>query len=122
MTHVEAKFGFKISDSKPSDTGFREPSEVGAVNSLSPVEGKGSSVPRVGCFKCDGSHFQRDCNASKNAGKQSSGKGNQGKSWSKSESSIKGRGKEKTMENPKGSPKEPKVRSTFPKAPAKEKH
>ena len=40
-------------------------------------------------------HFQRDYNASKNAGKQASGKGNQGKSWSKSESSITGRGKGK---------------------------
>ena len=39
-------------------------------------------------IKCDGAHFQRDCSASKNAGKQSSGKHNQGKSWSKSESSI----------------------------------
>ena len=42
-------------------------------------------------IKCDGAHFQRDCSASKNAGKQSSGKHNQGKSWSKSESSIPGR-------------------------------
>ena len=72
---------------------MREHSEVGAVNSLMSVEGKGSSVSRVGCFKCDGAQFQRDCNASQNAGTQSSGKGNQGKSWPKSESSITGRGK-----------------------------
>ena len=93
VTYVEAKFGLRIRDSKPSDTGLREHSEVGAVNSLSSVEGKGSSVSRVGCLKCDGAHFQRNCNASKNAGKQASGKGNQGKSWSKSGSSIRRGGK-----------------------------
>ena len=80
MTYVEKQFGLKIRDSKPSDTGLREHSGVGAVNSLSSVKGKRSSSPRVGCFKCDGAHFQRDCNASKNAGTQASGKGNQGKS------------------------------------------
>ena len=119
---MEKQFGFEIRDSKPSDTGLREHSEVGAVDSLLSVEGKGSSVSRVGCFKCDGAQFQRYCNASKNAGTQFSGKCKQGKSWSKSESSITGRGKvKKTMENPKGSPKEPKVRSKFPKAQATRK-
>ena len=39
VTYVEAKCGFKIRNSKPSDTGLREHSEVGAVNSLSSVEG-----------------------------------------------------------------------------------
>ena len=38
-----------------------------------------------------GAHFQRDCTARKGTGKQSSGKGNQSKSWSKSE----GKGKSK---------------------------
>ena len=54
-------------------------------------KGKGSSGPRDGCCKGGGAHFQRDCNASKNTRKQSSGKSNQGKSWSKSE----GKGKNK---------------------------
>ena len=38
VTYVEAKFGLRIRDSKPSDTGLREhsdPLDVGAVNSLS---------------------------------------------------------------------------------------
>ena len=48
---MEAKFGFQIRDSKPSDTGLREHSEVGAVNSLSSVEGQGSSVSRVGAME-----------------------------------------------------------------------
>ena len=35
VTCVDALFGLNISDSKPSDTGFREHSDVGAVSSLS---------------------------------------------------------------------------------------
>ena len=37
VTYVEAKFGLRILDSKPSDTGLRERSDVWAVNSLSLV-------------------------------------------------------------------------------------
>ena len=96
VTYVEAKFGFRIRDSTPSDTGLREhsdPTDVGAVNSLSSGKGEGSSSPRDGCFRCGGAHFQRDCNARKSTGKQSSGKGKQSKSWFKSE------GKGKSIEN-----------------------
>ena len=53
VTHVEAKFGSRIRDSKPSDTGARghtDPIDVDAVNSLSSGKGKGSSSPRDGCF------------------------------------------------------------------------
>ena len=95
-TYLEAKFGLRILDSKPSDKGARrhsDPMDVDALNSLSSREGNGSSSPRDGCFKCGGAHFQRDCNARKNTGKQSSGKGKQSKSWSKSE------GKGKSKEN-----------------------
>ena len=89
VTYVEAKFGLRIRDSKPSDTGLRghsDPMDVDAVNSLSSGTGNGSSIPRDGCFKCGGANFQRDCNARKSTGKQSYGKGKQSKSWSKSES------------------------------------
>ena len=75
--------------------------DVDAVNSLSSGKGAGSLSPRDGCLKCGGAHFQRDCNARKNTGKQPSGKGKQSKSWSK-----KVRVKI-TRENPK----EPKVRT-----------
>ena len=98
VTHEEAKFGFRIRDSKPSDTDLREhsdPMDVGAVNSLSSGEGKWSSNPSDGCFKCGAAHFHVDCNASKNTGKQPSGKGNQNMSWSTSEPSISGKGKRK---------------------------
>ena len=100
VTHVEAKFGLRIRDSKPSDTGSRghsDPMDVDAVNSLSlsSGKGKGSSSPRDGCFKCGGAHFQRDCNARKSTGKQSYGRGKQSKSWSKSEPSFSGKGKSK---------------------------
>ena len=89
VTYVEAKFGSRIRDSKPSDTGARghpDPMDVGAANSFSSSKGKGSSGPSDGCSKCGGAHFQRDCKASKNTGKQSSGKVKQSTSWSKSES------------------------------------
>ena len=53
VTYVEAKFGLRFRDSKPSDTGARghsDPTDVDAVNSLSSGKGEGSSSPRDGCF------------------------------------------------------------------------
>ena len=112
VTYVEAKFGLRIRDSKPSDTGARghsDPMDVDAVNSLSSGKGKVSSSPRDVCFKCEGAHFQRDCNARKSTGKLSYGKGKQSKSWSMSEC------KGKTKEN-KGNPKEdPKNQMSEPR-------
>ena len=77
VTHVEAKFGLRIRDSKPSDMGARghsDPMDVDAVNSLSSGKRKGLSSPRDGCFKCGGAQFQKNCNARKGTGKQSYGK------------------------------------------------
>ena len=51
VTNVEAKFGLRIRDAKPSDTGLREhsdPTDVGAVDSLSSDKGKWSPGPRDG--------------------------------------------------------------------------
>ena len=96
VTYVEAKFGLRIRDSKPSDTGSRghsDPMDVDAVNSLLSGKGKGSSSPRDGCFMCGGANFNETANARMNTGKQSSGKDKQSKSWSKSE------GKGKSKEN-----------------------
>ena len=110
---MEAKFGLRIRDSKPSDTaarGHQDPMHVDAVNSFSSGKGKGSPSPRDGCFTCGGAHFQRDCNARKSTGNQSSGKDKQRKSWSKSESNGKSEeNKGKFKGNPKENPKEPKV-------------
>ena len=53
VTYVEAKFGLRIRDSKPSDTGARGHSDsmdVDAVNSLSSGRGTRSSSPRDGCL------------------------------------------------------------------------
>ena len=53
VTYVEAKFGLRIRDSKPSDTGARGhtyPMDVDAVNSLSSGKVKGSSSPLDGGF------------------------------------------------------------------------
>ena len=66
----------------------------------------------MGVFKCDGAHFRRDCKASKNAGKQSQAKA------IKASHGPRVRAKERlkrTMENPKGSLKDPKMRCKFPK-------
>ena len=60
VTHVEATFGVRIRDSKPSDTGSRghsDPTDVDVVSSLSSGKRKGSSSPRDGCFKCGGAIF-----------------------------------------------------------------
>ena len=57
VTYVEAKFGLRIRDSKPS--------ACGGQLSLSSGKGKGSSSPRDGCLKCCRAHFQRDCNLRK---------------------------------------------------------
>ena len=53
VTHVEAKFGLRIRDSKQSDTGARGHSDPWMLmrSTLSSDRGKGSSNPRDGCFK-----------------------------------------------------------------------
>ena len=98
VAYVEAKFGLRSGDSKPSDTGSRghsDPTDVDAINSFASGKGKGSSSPRDGCFKCGGTYVERDCsvhaNPRKGNGKQWSGNGKQSKSWSKSA----GKGKSK---------------------------
>ena len=52
VTNVEAKFGLRIRDSKPSDTGSRGHSDPmdDVVNSPSSGKGTGSSSPRDGFF------------------------------------------------------------------------
>ena len=53
VTYVEAKFGLRISDSKPSDTGSRghsEPMDVDAVNSMSSDKGKDHRIHEMGVF------------------------------------------------------------------------
>ena len=55
VTDVEAKFGLRIRDSKPSDTvsrGQSDPMDVDAVYSLSSSVGKGSLSPRVMVHDC----------------------------------------------------------------------
>ena len=85
VTYVEAKFGLRIRDSKPSDTGARGHWMLMRSTLSRLAKGQGSSSPCDGCFKCGGAHFQRDCDARKSTGKQSSGKGKQSKPWFKSE-------------------------------------
>ena len=51
VPYMEAKFGLRIRDPKPSDTGFREhsdPMDVGAVSSLSSGKGKCHQIRAMG--------------------------------------------------------------------------
>ena len=94
VTYVEAKFGLRIRDSKPSDTrshGHSDPTNVCAVNSLSRLaKEKGHRVCVVGVLSAVEHIF---CNARTSTFKQSSGNGKQNTSWSTSEG--KGKSKEK---------------------------
>ena len=88
MTYVEAKFGLRTRDSKPSETGARghcDLMDVDAVNALASGTGirKESSSPRDGCFKCGGNHFQRDCNVHVTTRKGNGKKDKPSKSWPK---------------------------------------
>ena len=77
VTCVEAKFGERISDSKPSDTGSRgpiDPMDVGAVNSLSSGRGKGHRVREMGVLSAVEHMFSETAMHAKSTGKQSSGK------------------------------------------------
>ena len=91
-----------VADVQVQKSDFRVVADGDDVNSLSSGKGKRSPSPRDGCVKCGGAHFQRDCNARKSTGKQSSGKGNQSKSWSKSEPSITDKGKSVKFKGTKG--------------------
>ena len=124
VTYVEPKFGLRIRDSKPSDTGLCEHSDVGAVNFFSSVEGKGSSVPRVGCFKIAMEHIYnesamqaRTLTSNRQAKAIKASHGPRVSPQPQAKKIIK-----RTMENPKGSPKEPKFPSKVPKAEATVKH
>ena len=111
MTYVEVELGLRTRNSETSDTGLREHSDVGAVNSLSlsrQSKEKGHPSRRVGCL-CAMEHIFNDTamqgrtlasNRQANAIKASHGPRVSPQSQAKKR--VK-----RTMENPKGSPKEP---------------
>ena len=85
VTHVEAKFGERIPDSKPSDTGPRghsDPMDVDAVNSLSSGKVRGHRVRVMGVLSAVEQIFKE---TAMHARAQASNrlKGKQSKSWSK---------------------------------------
>ena len=123
VTYVEAKFGLKIRDSKPSDTSTRghwDPMDGDAVNSRSllPME-KDRRVRVMGVFKCGGAHIQRDCNAPRAQASNRMAKANRashgpiGSPHPQTKTRVK-----KTRRNPK----EPKVRTKVSEAHTKAKH
>ena len=108
VTYVEAKFGLKIRDSKPSDTGARghsDPMDADAINSLSSGKGKVSSSPRDGCSKCGGAHFQRDCMHARAQASNRLAKANRARHCPRVRAKARVK---KTKENPKENTKENK--------------
>ena len=106
MTYLEAKFGLRIRDSKQSDTGLREHSEVGSVNSLSrQSKGKGHPYRVLGVLSAmehvfNETAMQARTRASKRLAKATrASHGPRVSPQSQAEERVK-----KTMENPKGSP------------------
>ena len=126
VTYVEAKFGFRIPDSKPSDTSFREhsdPMDVGAVNSLSRLEKeKDHRVRAMGVLSAVEDTF----NDTKAQASNRIAKANRASHGPRV--SLQSQAKEivkRTKENPKDCPKEQRVRTKDPKVPkahAKVKH
>ena len=119
-----SSFVLKTRDSKPSGTGLREHSQVGAVNSLLSVEGKGSSVSRIGCLSAvehifNETAMQARTLASKRLAKAiKASHGPRVSPQSQAEEKVK-----KTMESPpEGSFEQVIARSKFPKAQATVKH
>ena len=107
VTYVEAKFGLRIRDSKPSETGLREHLEVGAVSTLASGKGKGSSSPRDGWFKVRWEHSFNEI--AMHARAQAS---NRLARANRASHGPRVRAKERvkrTRKNPKESPKAPKV-------------
>ena len=123
VTYVEAKFGLRIRDSKPSDTGscgHSDPVDVDAVNSLSSGKGEGSSTPRDGGFKVLWSIFPTRLQCTQRHWQAIVSQG-QTEQVMVPRVRTKERVK-RTRENPKEGPKEPKDRSKVPNAHTRVKH
>ena len=114
VTFVEAKFGVRIRDSKPSDTSSRgrsDPMDVDAVDSLSSGKGKGSTGPRDGCWNI----FNVTAMQAKTPASNRLAKANRAGHGPR----VKAKERVKrTRRNSKDSPNDPKV----PKAHARVKH
>ena len=122
VTNVEAKFCSKNRGSKPSDTGLREHPDVGAVNSRQSKE-KDHPVCAMGILSVMEHIFNESAMQARTLARNRLAKAIKASHGPRvsPQSQVKERVK-KTMENRKGSPKEPKVRSKFPKAQATVKH
>ena len=112
LTYVEAKFGSRIRDSKPSDTGSRghsDPMDVDAVNSLSRLAKEKCHQGRVmGVFSAVVHIFNETAMHARAQARYHMAKTSRASHGPRV--SAKARVK-KTRENPKENPKEPKVRT-----------
>ena len=114
VTYVEAKFGLRTRDSKPSDTGSRahsDPLDVDAVNTLSRLEKEKSHRVRVMGIRSAVEHIFNE--TAMHARAQASNR------LARANRASHG---PRVSGNPKESPKEPKVRSKVPKAHTRVKH
>ena len=114
VTYVEAKFGLRIRDSKPSDTGLREhsdPIDVGAVNSLSrQAKEKGHQFRAMGVSSAEEHIFNETAMQARTPASNRLAKAIRASHGPRV--SLQSQAKERvkrTMENPKDSPKDPKV-------------
>ena len=123
VTYVEAKFGLRIRDSKPS-CGHSDPTDVDAVNSLSLLPKEKDHRVRVMGILSAVEHIFTD--TAVHARAQASNRLAKANRASRDPRAIphsqaKAR-VETTMGNPKENPKEPKVRTKAPKAYTRAKH
>ena len=104
-TFEDAKFGWRIRDSMPSDTGSRahcDPTDVDAVNSLSSGKEKGSSSHMMIVSSAVEHIFNETAMHAKGNSKASSGNDKQSRSWSKSDGKVKSKESEEKSKGSKG--------------------
>ena len=119
VTYVEAKFGLRIRDSKPSDTGARghsDPTDVDVVNSLSRLaKEKGHRVRVMGVLSAVEHIFNEAAMHARTLASNRLAKANRASHGPRVRAKVRVK---RARKNPKENPKEPKV----PKARTRVKH
>ena len=109
VTYVEAKFGLRHRDSKPSDTGFRvhsDPMDVDAVNSLSSGKEKKRSSSPSGVVSAAEHIFNETAMHARTQASKRLAKANRASHGPRVRAKVR---VQRTRENAKENPKEPQV-------------
>ena len=126
VTYVEAKFGLRIRGSKPSDTGARghsDPMDVDAVNSLARLaKEKGHRVRAMGVLSAVAHIFKETAMHARAQTSNRMAKANRASHGPRVSPHSQAKVRVRKRENPKESPKEPRVRTKTPKAHTRAKH